>query len=90
MIALYPSQYQIGDECFSKTNGFGQVVDFWLWEKFVKWQGSENKYWTPVIKRGMVKGIVDLTSRGKKLSKASLDVIKSTTFETTFEEENLK
>ena len=59
-------------------------------KKFVKWQGSDNKYWTPVIKRGMVKGIVDLTSRGKNLSKASSDVIKSTTFKTTFEEESLK
>jgi hypothetical protein len=46
-------------------------------KKFMRWQGDDGKFWTPIINRGMVKGIVELTAKGKKLTKPSLDLITS-------------
>jgi hypothetical protein len=44
-------------------------------KKFVRWQGDDNVFWRPFIKRGMVKGIVELTARGKKLTSKSKQLV---------------
>ena len=44
-------------------------------KKFVRWQGDDNVFWRPFIKRGMVKGIVELTTRGKKLTSKSKQLV---------------
>ena len=49
-------------------------------KKFVKWLGDDNRYWQPIISRGMVKGIVELTSKGRKLTSASKELIQSIHF----------
>lgn len=47
-----------------------------LAKKFVKWQGSDRKYWKPTIQRGMVLSTVSLAPQSKKLTKKSLEFIK--------------
>jgi hypothetical protein len=49
-------------------------------KKFVKWLGDDKRYWQPTISRGMVKGIVELTSKGRKLTSASKELINSIHF----------
>lgn len=51
-----------------------------LHKKFIKWQGDDGHYWVRSIKRGHVKGIVEFTKKGKKLTKPSLDLISSIHF----------
>jgi hypothetical protein len=47
-----------------------------LEKKFVKWQGSDRKYWKPTIQRGMVLSTVSLAHQSKKLTKKSMEFIK--------------
>ena len=46
-----------------------------LTKKFLKWQGDDNSYWQPHIRRSAVKLIVELTPRGRKLAAHSLQDI---------------
>jgi hypothetical protein len=56
------------------------VDKFSLDKKFMKWQGDDNKLWTPTVKRGMVKAIVELTKKGSKLTRPSLNLVTSIHF----------
>ena len=46
-----------------------------LTKKFLKWQGDDNSYWQPHMRRSAVKLIVELTPRGRKLAAHSLQDI---------------
>ena len=46
-------------------------------KKLVRWKGDDNQLWKPTVSRSIVKAIVEITPRGKKLTKKSLDIVRS-------------
>ena len=51
-----------------------------LEKKFIPWKGEDNKLWKISIDRKHIKGIVELTPRGRKLTKKSLTLLKNIHF----------
>ena len=83
----YPHEFVIGEitKGVSHLNTTNPEVEFpvqvylpvdkcSLDKRFMRWQEDDNKFWVPTVQRGMIKAIVELTKKGSRLTKPSLNL----------------